>query len=415
MIESSQHGNDGAARGGNRRNVAILRIVWAAVFGLMAIAAPQFSRAQMTFNPYVDARVEHDSNVFRAPNSATLLASNGDATLGDTDERYVAGLNGNYLWGLQQLTAQLEGRHQEFNHYSDLNHSEYLADVSLNWKLTRLLDGLFDFRQERAMAPFALDNSNQLTINVDRTISGKMNVNVSPDWRVETGLYSHTLHAPLRGYPDFVERDLGSHLALDHVGTSDLTYGLAFDRIDGKLEEAPNVGPFTQNSVQLTLKYSASALTKLNAAAGYSRRDQTSTNGSSASAFTGNLGYTRQLTGKTSVNLQLVRAVNTYVAAGASEIDTTATAGLNWQATYKLAVAASFSITHSAFVGQAVPGSNADGRVDRLPSQLLSVNYQALRRLLLQASFNHQTRSSNVDLFTFNDTTYGIEARWTFL
>jgi Putative beta-barrel porin 2 len=379
----------------------------------IAVVAPRAAQAQAIVNPYVDARYEYDSNVFRAPNSEAIFIANGDPKLSDSDLRYMAGLDAAYLWSDQKFTAKVEGRRFEYDHYGDLDHSEYLADLAMNWKLTSLLDGLLEARQEHAMAPFYLGNSTQLTINTDRNIGGKLNLHFSPDWRLEAGVLSHVLDSPLQNFPDFVERDVTSHLGLVNVGISHLEYGIAFDRIDGRFENAVNVGPYTQNNTSLTVKYTLSALTTFNAAAGYTKRDQTS-NGGNVSGFTGDLRYTRQLTAKTSLSLDVSRVVNSYAAAAASEVDTTATAIVNWQATYRIGVALNLGYIHSDFVGQAIPGSNDNGRIDHSPTESLNVTYQVLRRLLLRGYLTKQSRSSNIEEFNFSDTLIGLEAKYTF-
>lgn len=379
----------------------------------LSAAVPLSARADGTLNPYVDAQVEHDSNVFRVPNSQTILLSSGDPTLADTDEKYIAGVDGTYMWSQQKLTAVFEGRHSTYNHYKDLDHNEYLADVDLTWKLTHLFDGSFELRQERVMAPFVLGNSSRLTINVDRNAAAKVNFNVSPDWRLDVGGYYHKLNSPLQNFPDFVERDIGSHAGLSYVGIANLTYGIAFDHIDGRFENAQGVGPFVQNGSQLKLNYAVGTLTTLNAAVGYSKRDQAGAAGN-ISAFTGELGYTRQLTGKTSVNVHVTRAVNSYVAAGGSEIDTTAAAQVYWQATYKIAVTANYAYTHSTFIGQVIPGSITNGRVDRSPYASLRITYQPIQRLQFRAYLTKQSRTSNVELFNYSATIYGIDAKLTF-
>jgi hypothetical protein len=70
--------------------------------------------------------------------------------------------------------------------------------------------------------------------------------------------------------------------------------------------------------------------------------------------------------------------------------------------------------THSDFIGEAVPGSDANGRVDKSPSATLNVTYQVLHRLQLLAFVNYQSRSSNVELYNFSDTTMGISAKLSY-
>jgi len=388
------------------------QIGWGAVLASAAavatIAAPHLAAAQATANPYADVHYEHDSNVFRAQNSHANLIAIGDPKLADNDLKAVAGVDGTYLWSEQKLTATLEGRRYVYDHFSQLDHNEYLADVALKWKTTSLLDGTVEARQEQLMAPFTLGNSTQLTVDVDRKISGGLNLNINPDWRLESSVYSHHLKSPLQNFPDFVEREVGTQLALLNRSVAHLTYGITVDHISGRFENAPDVGTYNQTDAQLTANYAVSALTSFKGALGYTKRDQVA---DSLSAVTGMLGYTRQLTGKTSFTFNLVRAVNSYVAAGGSEVDTSATAGLNWQSTYKLLVAINGGYTHSTFAGQFVPGSLTAGRTDNLPTGSLNINYQIFRHTLLKAYLQRQSRSSNIDIYQFGDTIVGIEAR----
>jgi len=120
------------------------------------------------------------------------------------------------------------------------------------------------------------------------------------------------------------------------------------------------------------------------------------------------------LTGKTRFSLQVNRAINSYLAAGGSEIDTTAGGELHWQPTYKIHVELVYSYTRSKFIGQVIPGSSANGRVDRSPLEQVKVTYQIFRPLLLNFYMNKQSRTSNVQLFNYSDTVYGVGGRFTF-
>lgn len=385
-------------------------------FGLLwallgAAAAPHMALAQATLNPYADAHYEYDSNVFRVQNSQANLIALGDPTLADKDLKSVIGLDGTYLWSEQKLTATVEGRRYDYDHFTELDHNEYLADVALNWRTTSLLDGILEARQEQLMAPFQLGNSSALTIDVDRKISGTLDLNINPDWRLETGAYSHYLKSPLQDFPDFVERETSGQLALLNRSVAHLTYGITIDHLSGRFENAPTVGSYNQTDAQLTASYVVSALSTFKGALGYTKRTET---GDSVSGITGLLGYTRQLTPKTSIAFNATRAVNSYVAAGGSELDTSANLVVSWQATYKLNVGLSGGYVHSTFVGQFVPGSPGSitaGRADNSPLASLNLNYQVMRHFKLHGYFNHTSRSSTVDLYNFSDNIVGIEAR----
>jgi hypothetical protein len=378
---------------------------------LASLAAPNAVIAQLKMDPYATAHIEHDSNVFLVQNSEVQLAERGFSELADTDTKYVAGLNSAYVWSLQSLTGNFEVRRLQYLHFTDLDHSEYLGDLRFDWKLGSVLDGLLQLRQEHSAPSFSSNNSLGLTLNTARNADAKMNLKITPDWRLEAAETYSKLQAPLQLYPDFVDREVGTQLGIRYLGVANLSSGFVFAHIDGKFENAPVVGPYSQSSGEFKLNYAVSGLSKLNAGIGYTRRNQSGDEGT-VSGVTGELGYNRQLTGKTALDVQLTRAVNSYVAAGGSEIDTTASVSLTWQATYKIGVSLNGAYTHSTFIGQAIPGSVANGRVDRGKNASLSVKYQAFRRLRFNGYLKSQTRSSVVGLYDFNDTIVGVEAQW---
>ncbi len=370
-------------------------------------------RAQATLNPYVSVQAEHDSNVFRVENSSIAQAFYGDPTLADTDFRYVAGMDGTYLWSLQKFSATVEGREIDFDHFKFLNHSEYLGDLKWDWKVSNVLDGLIEARQEHKAAYFADSDSPYLEVDTDRNITGKLNFIFRTDYRLETGVNFRTYEAPLQFYPLFVDRENGTHLGLSYLGITNLSYGFAVDHIDGSYTHAPGVGPYTQTTESLRMTYVINGLQSLSGSLGYTKRDQTDEQ--NLSAVTGQLKYVRQLTGKTSVTVQFVRAINSYIASAGSEIDTSGTVSAQWQATYKLGVNLSYTYQTSSYIGQVIassvnPGASDIGRVDHLPSEMLTLVYQPFSRLQIKGYVDAQSRRSNVDFDRFHDTTAGIQA-----
>ena len=121
------------------------------------------------FLPYGSTQYEHNNNIFYLPNSTALYLTSGDSVLGDSDLKTVGGMDVNYLWGRQRFYGTIEGRNFEYDHYSDLNHDEYLVKAGLDWKLFSEFDGTFLSTTQRYMAPFAnRDTFTQLAIDLDR-------------------------------------------------------------------------------------------------------------------------------------------------------------------------------------------------------------------------------------------------------
>ena len=376
---------------------------------LAAVFASKTVYGQSTFLPYVSTQYEHNNNVFDLPNSSAAYAANGDPTLGDSDSKTIAGFDENYLWDRQRFYATLEGRYIAYDHFSYLSHYEYLAKLGLDWKLLSAFDGTFLGSLERVMAPFAnRDTVTELALDLDRHVIAKFNVRLTPEWRLQTSVDYHDLDAPIQGYPDYGLTETTSHVAVKYLGFSNLTYGIAADYIDGKYRNAPVQGTYTQTNFDLTMTYAASGLSSFNGAIGYTKRDQGENQGN-ISAGTGEVGYTRKLTGKTSINVDYSRVVNSYIAAGGSELDSIAAVRLNYQPTFKTGIAVGYQYTWASFLGQTVPGSNVAGLEERTPAMTLKVNYQALRWLLIQPYANYQRRTSNQEQYEFSGTIVGVQ------
>src|SRR5208283_5197079 len=186
---------------------------------LATLCASRTACGQSTFLPYVSTQYEHNNNVFDLPNSSAAYAADGDPRLDDSDSRTVAGFNENYFLGRQRFYATAEGRYIDYDHFTYLNHYEYLVKLGLDWTLTSTFDGTFLGSLERVMAPFANRNTTTaLAINLDHNVIGKFNVRIAPEWRLETSVHYHDLDSPIQGYPDYGLTETTGHAAVKYLG-----------------------------------------------------------------------------------------------------------------------------------------------------------------------------------------------------
>jgi hypothetical protein len=385
----------------NRHRKAILAVV--------AIFLSGAAHCQSVFLPYASAQYEHNNNVFALPNSAAAVAASGDPQLGDSDLRTVAGFEEDYLFGRQRFYATVEGRYIDYDHFSYLNHSEYLAKLALDWNLTHVIYGTFLGSIEHVMAAFAQQQTTtQLAINTDRNAIAKFNVRLAPEWRLETSATYHDLDSPIQNYPDYGLTETMGHAALKYLGFANLTYGISADYLDGNYRNAPTPGSYTQSVLALTMAYQATGLSSFNMTVGRTRRDE-GQDQPNVSEWTGALGYTRQLGGKTTITLTGSRAVNSFIGVGGSELDTAARIDLHYQATFKTGFSVRAQYAWEDFLSQTVPGSDDMGRKDKTPSIAAKINYQPLLWLTIQPYFNYQKRNSNQEANTYSATSIGVQ------
>jgi hypothetical protein len=378
-----------------------------------AMAGPGMAWAEGNLQPYIGDDIVHNTNIFATSRYSNLFPPGQDPSPGDTLSTYLAGLNGTYMWSQQSLTANVEARHVDYNHFSDLNHNEHVISADLAWKLLSELDGTVDYAEDSLMTPFTDRVSTQLFLEKQRTEGVTAKLHFAADWAANAGISIRDLQYPQPTLPDLGLHETTTVLGIKYLGLGALTYGLSGTHLEGRFRGNNVDADYNQNTYQLDANYVVSDLTTFNASLGDTTRDQAGTGGN-ISAITGALGYMRRLTGKTTINLQFLRAVNSYITGGGSELDTSGTANVAWQATPKLGVALNYGYTQSKFSQQTVPGLVIGSRTDKSTNAGLNLDYEPLRWLSIKPFLTYQDRTSSVNYFIFNGTTYGVNLKATF-
>jgi hypothetical protein len=396
---------------------------------------PAAAWAQLHAMPYGDVSYQYNSNIFALPASAAAPIGNHGPTFADRILEERGGIEALYGWSQQEFYGNFEARHFDYDQFGDLSHNEYLAHGGLKWKLVGLFDGVVDYRRERSMVNFAnfaiapagevTGTTTQLFVQVQSVTTASANLQFTPDWRLESQGVINDLDSPRPGFPDLSLTERSIHEGLRYVGVAKLSTGIDVIFLDGHFNGPEFVlsPKYSQTTVEAAAKYVATGLSSFNGAIGYTRRKQdpsASIAGQSASiagtaetisGTTGLLNYQRNLTGKTSVNLGVSRAVNSYVTYGGTEIDSSVNLGAVWNATGKLAVTPAYQWTYSTFPGADLTGEAPVGteRVDHYQLATLSVKYQIRDWLSLRPYGQYETRRSDVGPFSFNRSMYGIE------
>jgi hypothetical protein len=367
------------------------------------------AKAGGVITPYAAEDIEHNTNIFDLPKSGGTPVGKHGPTFADTFFDTRAGVEGTYLLDEQKFFGTAEFRHFDYDNFTDLNHNEELFDGGLKWKLARIVDGLFEFRHEQRIVQFQdLAASTQLILETENNITASANVNLNPEWRLESLGRDHALSSPRNDVPGLSLHEYSIREGLKYLGVANLAAGVEVEYLEGKYNHDPlALNPnYHQITVAGAATYVVSGLTNFTGNLGYSRRADPSNAG--LSGLTGSLGYQRSVTAKTSVNVLVSRALNTYVTTGGNEVDTSAGATVNYQATYKILVRAGYSYTDSKFPGTPNGAATID-RADHLQFATLDLTYQVLHWLSIRPYARYQTRHSNVEGFTFDGNVIGVE------
>jgi len=370
---------------------------------------PLAAKAGGVLTPYAAEDIEHNTNIFDLPKSGGTPVGKNGPTFADTFFDTRVGIEGTYLLDKQKFFGTAEFRHFDYDNFTDLNHNEELFDGGVNWKLARNVDGLFEYRHEQRIVQFQdLAASTTLILETENNVTASVNVNLTPEWRLESLARDHLLSSPRNDVPGLSLHEDSIREGLKYLGVANLAAGVEAEYLDGKYNHDPLA--LNPNYHQITAAFAAtyviSGLTNFTGNLGYSRRADPSNSG--LSGATGSLVYRHSMTAKTSVNAQVSRALSTYVTTGGNEIDTSAGATVNYQATYKILVRAGYSYTDSKFPGTPNGATTID-RADHLQFATLDLTYQVLHWLSIRPYARYQARHSNVEGFTFDGNVIGVE------
>jgi len=387
------------------------RIHYLSCITMLAVVFPAAAWGQLYAMPYADTTYQYNSNVFALPSGAREPIGNGSSTLSDRLLEDYAGVDALYDWSLQEFYGNVEGRYFDYDKFSALDHDEYLLHGGMKWKLANLLDGVVDFRRERSMVPFLDFIGSQLFLQRQSVVTASANLQFEPDWRLESQGMINDLDSPRPSFPNLKLTEDSLREGLRYVGMADLSAGIDATFLNGHFngDEFVLTPRYNQTTVEAAAKYVATGLSSFNGAIGYTRRIQE--DAATISGTTGLLAYQLGLSDRTSLNIRLSRSVNTYVSYGSTEINTGVSLGATWNATAKVVVTPGYQWTYSSF-----PGANLAGlavgvaeRLDHYQLATLSVKYQIFNWLSLRPYAQYEKRDSDVGIYSFNRTLYGLE------
>jgi hypothetical protein len=357
---------------GRRVGIALTCSVGAVV----ATTGPQPARAVVTFGPNASVEYEHYSNVFNLPNTPQYQVLGGGRS--DDTIAYTAGLKVDYATGPDTVEVIVTGRHYDYHNFSYLSHNEFVAGFDLKWLLGPVVDVDLAYNFSRTMLPFANTLTTKLVINTDKEAEATGHFLLTPVWRLGVTPAVHDQSTPLpaipligqyQAFPDFRLHENIGKLALDYLGVAHVTTGVAYTYIQGAYSGISEATKYNQSTVQATATYKISALSNFDGALGYTARDTSFNpagsvpvapgqataylygNVGKAGSVTGNIGYNRAISEKTSFTLHAFRNVDSFVAGANATLGTGMQAGAVWKPDFRFELKTNLLYEDQNFVG----------------------------------------------------------------
>jgi hypothetical protein len=393
----------------HRRSIELALLVCA----VHPLAAP----AETTLTLSAGAEYSYNSNVFYVQSGYPVPGLNPASGYGDAYTSYNVECDLNYQGAQQKLHALVSGSDFQYQKFTQLDRQEYKLDAGWTGTFWSAWNGSFDLLRDRTMVPFQyLTQTTTLSVTTMQREQAGLGVQFLPRWRTEASGYSSDTDWPLPGDPDVRLRESEGEASLKYLGTGPVISGVRVAYLTGTYSGSTNQElntSYRQWSAGIVANY-VSGHSSLAANLSYSDRSSPGPQGAlnTVSGPTATLGYWNQITGKTSLSLNLTRAFTPYITNQSSSIDNIASLILDWQATYRIHVKTSYAYDYAQLPGQ---GNNPIGsdRVDHLQTATLGVDYEPRPWLSIKPYASYQKRTSNLIGGNFDASVYGVKLTLT--
>ena len=408
----------------HRRSIELVLLV-CALHPLAALADTKLpepppvntARAAWTFTAFGGVEYTYNSNVFYAQTGYPVPGLDPAQGYADAYWAYSAGGDVSYQTAHQKFHLDVTGTDYNYQKFSQLDRKEYKIDGGWTGTFLNTWYGKFDVIRNSKMEPF-LQQAPTTTLNITTEQREELALGGQflPEWRAEASGYTSDTHWPLPGEPNVRLRESEVAGVVEYLGTAAVTSGVrvAFLRgtYSGNSDETLNTS-YRQWSAGMVANY-ASGHSTFTADVSYS--DRTSSGEQSVlntlSGVTAALNYFNQLTGKTSVTVNLTRLFNPYYANLGSSIDNIASATFGWQATYRIKIDGTYTYDYAQYPGQ---GNNPVGsdRLDHLQTAGVELDYRPRPWASIKPYASYEKRTSNYNGGNVNATVYGAKLTLT--
>lgn len=360
--------------------------------------------------------VSHVSNVYRVGGGSTLPAGTNNADT-VTSAGLLAGLDKRL--GRQHLTVDGNLQNNRYSDNSTLNNRSYSLRSALNWETVGDLSGTLSAQSSRSLAQFNLGSgAEQVTeknIERNRDYAAIVRLGVGTRYSLEGGYSQRSRDFSAPQYDRFVFNQHTTSLGAYAKPGGNLRLGLAARRTNGDYPRYPIYSPivpvrigslaidFNRDDVDLTAAWSTGGTSQINARISTSRvRYEPSTSPlRDFSGTTGAVNWNWQPTGKVTLGVQYVRDTGQETLISATEVNRIYT---SWQLNGGYTLTSKVSLNATVATNR---NHRDDSAFDNDRSYGLGLRWSFSRALSLSCQYNHASRDSSVQVYTYSASSYG--------
>ena len=382
-------------------------------------AEPQQPR---TYTISLADRFSYDDNLFRIPSENNVAALVGPgASRQDLVNTVSLGLDGRWYAGSQAISIDLHVDDNRFVNNDDLNNVSGKAALVWDWRLGGNLSGQAGANYYRALASFANTNYYARDMVEREDYFGNARFQIGPSWTLLAGVdvADTSLSAVSQQLFDFHSKS--GNAGIEYASPADNTLTLEYRYTDARfpqvfvLNGAPFNSDYNEDTARVSIKYAFTAVTLLEASAGYLKRDYPY---SSFAAFSGAIGRA-SLQWQPAYKLQFVltgwRELKAYVDSESDYfVSTGASIAPQWTLTEQVSMSLGTSWEKHDYIGSSPSALTLLSRHDKLISEQARVAYKPIPTLAVELTYRFDRRDSNRAEFNFDDMLAAVGVTYKF-
>jgi exopolysaccharide biosynthesis operon protein EpsL len=390
---------------------------------LLAVCAnaPAWAQDDPGFKVKADYTLVSDSNLFRLPAGANVLALTGRSSASEQISVYGAGFSYRGAHSLQRFELDLTLHENRYQNFSHLNFTAGKYNAAWRWSLTPRTYGTLSHEHSEALNSFADDQtvgrSNKRTITYTRLDATH---ELSGPWRVVGGMSQQrqTNQQVLTTEGDYSARAADVGIRYIFASGSSFTYSHKNTSASYLNRTLPSAGLFDdgydQRDDELRAHWVITGKSTLDASAAHTSRTHPHYPERNYSGLNANTSLRWSFSGKAALVAGLQRELASYQSSSTNFTQTDRLSlGPVWQISPKTALRLNLQFAQRDYLGMPT-GAVANPRHDTLRDATLALEWKPNNALTVSTSLQDARRRSNQAGLDYNASLITVTAQYAY-
>lgn len=367
-------------------------------------AATVHAEGMIKLEPYVNAGMTHDNNVFRVSGADEARALLGDDTMSDTSRRLEAGIAADWKLSRQHFRLLLSKNQTRYQRFSFLDNDGDSSKLAWDWQLGNHLAGELSVSEDTSMGGFTEVQNAVLNLRTRKRQLATANWDLHPRWRLRALGEKQDVENSAESFRSSDRTESTQEVGVQYLTPKGSRMGLFAREVDSEYEQRDAFSLVLfgnanrQRELGMDLAWAPGGKSRVEGRLAKVERNYEELSGRDFSGWTGRASVFWQATGKTAMNLSASRDIYGVddLAATYAQADTLSFIP-SWTPTSKISIQGRATYERRNFLGDpSLVIAGAEQREDTVKSAGLSVSYVPYYKVSMQLSWQTESRQSSI-------------------